>query len=87
MEGKAMLIEYCQEALNRAHYEIIDDPIPYYGEIPDLPGVWAQGNSLEECRNNLTLALEDWLFMSVAKGLPIPDLGECSLPQPQKVAA
>jgi len=36
-----MLTEYIEEALKRAKYEIIDDEEPYYGEVPELKGVWA----------------------------------------------
>ncbi len=82
-----MLLQYCQEALNRAQYEIIQDDVPYYGEIPELPGVWATGKNLEECRRNLVSALEDWLFISVARGLPVPVIGGCSLPKPERLAA
>ena len=67
-----MLTQYVQEALNRAHYEIIEDQEPYYGEIPDLEGLWATGKTLEECRRNLAEALEDWPLFSIAEGLPIP---------------
>ena len=43
-----MLTEYIEEALKRAHYEIINDPDePYYGEVPELPGVWANAKTLE----------------------------------------
>ncbi len=69
-----MLTEYIQHALEHAHYEIIDDDEPYYGEIPELPGVWATGETLEACRRNLASALEDWLLFSLAKGLPIPPI-------------
>lgn len=31
-----MLIEYINEALRRANYEIIDDENPYYGEVKEL---------------------------------------------------
>ena len=33
-KGTEMIIEYIQEALQRAHYELIKDEEPYYGEIP-----------------------------------------------------
>jgi predicted RNase H-like HicB family nuclease len=82
-----MLMQYLQEALDRAHYEIINDETPFYGEIPDLPGVWATGGTLEDCRRNLAAALEDWLLFSLAKGLPIPPLGKVELRQPEMVAA
>jgi predicted RNase H-like HicB family nuclease len=45
-----VLIEYIEESLKRARYEIIDDEEPYYGEVAELKGVWATGKSLEECR-------------------------------------
>jgi len=81
-----MLVEYLQQALERAHYEIIQDAEPYYGEISGLDGVWATGATLEECRRNLADALEDWLVFSIANGLPIPPMGSVSLRSPERVA-
>ena len=34
----------------KAVYEVIDDEQPYYGEVPELKGVWAAGKTSEECR-------------------------------------
>lgn len=45
-----MLTEYVDAALGKAHYEIIDDQEPYYGEVCELPGVYATGATLEDCR-------------------------------------
>jgi predicted nuclease of predicted toxin-antitoxin system len=39
----------------------------------------ATGKSLEECRRNLAGVLEDWLFFSISKGLPIPPIGAWAL--------
>lgn len=80
-----MLSEYLAEALARAHYELIRDDEPYYGEIPGLDGVWASGKSLEECRARLASALEDWLLFSIAKGLSIPELGSIRITTPQEL--
>jgi len=82
-----MLTEYLGEALDHAHYEIIEDKEPYYGEIPGLDGVWATGRTLEECRRNLADALEDWLLFSIARGLPIPSVGQISLRLPARAVA
>jgi predicted RNase H-like HicB family nuclease len=71
-----MLNEYIQEALNRAKYEIIKDDEPYYGEIPDLPGVWATGPTLEACRNNLQDVVEGWILVRLREGLHVPALGD-----------
>ena len=82
-----MITEYIEAALSRATYEIIQDEEPYYGEISDLQGVWASGKTLEECRHNLAETVEGWVLLSIAKGLPIPTLGEASIHLPKKVAA
>jgi len=82
-----MLIRYLNEALEHAHYEMIKDEEPYYGEIPELPGVWASGVTLEACRRNLAEAVEDWLLFSIAKSLPIPAIGSVTLKLPEAVAS
>ena len=74
-----MILEYVEEALKRAHYEIIDDEEPYYGEISELKGIWATGKTLEECRNNLRDVIEGWILLSIKRGLPIPKLGDVEI--------
>jgi len=78
-----MLIEYIEEALRKAKYELIEDEEPYYGEVEGLKGVWATGRSLEECRNNLKEVIEGWILVSVKKGLPIPKLGNFEIKEMQ----
>jgi len=80
-----MLLEYIQTALERAHYEIIQDDDPYYGEVPGLDGVWATGKSLEACRSHLAGAIEDWVFFSIARGLPVPALGNVIIQYPEEL--
>ncbi len=63
-----MIIEYIQEALRRAKYEIIgDEDEPFYGEVPELKGVWAQGKTLEECRENLAEVIDGWILLQGTK--------------------
>ena len=71
-----MFVEYIEEALKRARYEIIEDDEPFYGEIPELDGVWATGKTLEECRENLREVLEGWILIRLRKNLDIPPLGD-----------
>ncbi len=71
-----MIREYIDAALTRAKYEIIEDEDPFYGEVPELPGVWATGKSLEECRKNLMDVIDGWIVVRLRKGLSIPPLGE-----------
>lgn len=67
-----MLDDYITAALNLAHYEIIQDAEPYYGKIPELQGVWATGNTLEECRRNLAETIEGWILVRNFHNLEIP---------------
>ena len=83
-----MLTEYIEEALRRARYELIDDPkTPFYGEVPDLPGVWASGDTLEACRLELKETVEGWILLSVKRSLPIPKLGDIGITEVDAEAA
>lgn len=75
-----MLTEYVDEALRRARYELVDDKeAPYYGEVADLPGVWARGETLEGCRRELKDVIEGWILISVKRSLDIPRLGSAEV--------
>ncbi len=69
-----MLREYIQTALERAHYELIADEEPFYGEVPELAGVWATGKTLEACRSNLESAIEGWLLVRILRRLKLSKL-------------
>ncbi|MCW3130199.1 MAG: type II toxin-antitoxin system HicB family antitoxin [Methanophagales archaeon] len=69
-----MITEYIEAALSKARYEIIKDEEPYYGEVPELEGVWATGKTLEECRKNLIEVIDGWIIVRLRKGLPIPQI-------------
>ncbi len=81
-----MITEYIQAALSRAKFEIIEDTEPYYGEVPELAGVWATGNTLEECRHNLVEVIDGWLVVRLRRGLPIPPLGKHRVTELKRLA-
>jgi predicted RNase H-like HicB family nuclease len=74
-----MFAEYIKAAMEKAVYEIIDDPEPFYGEIPELQGVWSSGKTLEACRDTLMSALEDWIAFRLRTGRSIPSIGGASI--------
>ncbi len=74
-----MLVEYIEEAMNLAHYEIIEDEEPFYGEIPQLRGIWSTGKTLEECRRNLRESLEGWIIISLNKNIELPKLKDINI--------
>ena len=67
-----MLTDYIKAAMKRAKYKIINDSNPYFGEIPELPGVWANAKTLEKCRDELEEVLEGWILLGVRFGDPLP---------------
>ena len=69
-----MLTEYFEAAMKKARYEILPDDHTYYGEIPGFQGVYANEATLEDCRRELRSALEDWVLLSVSRGLPLPEV-------------
>jgi len=68
-----MLTSYMRAAMRQGRYEIIEDG-SFYGEIPSIPGVWANAKTLEECREELESVLEGWLLLSIADHSPIPEI-------------
>lgn len=73
-----MLSEYVAAALRHAHYELMEDG-EFWGEIPELQGVWAKGNTLEACREELREVVEDWLLVRLRREKTVPPVDGISL--------
>jgi predicted RNase H-like HicB family nuclease len=67
-----MLLEYTQAALRHAKYEILPDDSSYYGAIPECTGVYANADTLEDCREQLREVLEEWILFRVHRNLALP---------------
>lgn len=78
-ERANMLTEYIRAAMGRARYEILEDDGSFYGEIPGFDGVWANAETLEDCRDELEEVLEGWIVLSLRKNLPLPTVDGISL--------
>ena len=74
-----MLSEYIGAAMRRAMYEILSDDGSYYGEIPGFQAVWANTDTLDECRAELEEILGEWILLQVADHLPLPPAGQVRL--------
>ncbi len=62
-----MLSSFILRKMHNARYKLLKDGA-YFGEIPGLPGVWADGKTLEGCRAELQEVLEDWLLLKLRAG-------------------
>jgi len=67
-----MLSQYIQAAMRQAKYEILSDDKSFYGEIPGFQGVYANAETLEDCREELVEVLEGWIFLHLADNTPLP---------------
>lgn len=68
-----MLTKYIQAAMNKAHYEILEDDGTFVGTIPGFQGVYSNAPTLEACRDELEEVLEEWIFLRISRKLPVPD--------------
>lgn len=69
-----MLTRYIEVALEHSRYEWLEESQEFYGEIPELPGVWASGRTMDECRAELREVLEEWVAMGLSMNHHIPVL-------------
>jgi predicted RNase H-like HicB family nuclease len=67
-----MLTAYINAAMHNAHYDILEGGEGYIGKIPGLQGVWADADTLENCREELREILEEWIILGLKMGHHIP---------------
>jgi predicted RNase H-like HicB family nuclease len=78
-----MLAEYIQAAMDRAEYEILEDDGTYYASIPGFKGVWANAETLEECRRELQEVLEEWILLGISLGHRLPTVAGLRIKAPR----
>ena len=86
---KSILTGYIDMALARAEYDKLEDGT-FSGRIPACKGVIAFGKTLRECEDELQSTLEDWIFVGLKLGHPLPVIDGFDLnkePVYQSVAA
>jgi predicted RNase H-like HicB family nuclease len=79
-----MIREYIEMALKHAHYEMIEDEDPFYGEVAELQGVWASGKTLEQCRDKLADVIDGWILVRLSRGLAIPEISGVRILPPKE---
>jgi predicted RNase H-like HicB family nuclease len=66
-----MLTDYIQAAMRQAKYELMENR-KFFARIPSCRGLWAEGDTLEACREELQSTLEDWLLLGLQLGHKLP---------------
>ncbi len=71
-----MFAEYIEAALERAVYKTLEDEEePIFVSVPELPGAWATGKTIEEARKELISVIEGWIALRLRMGRSIPPIG------------
>jgi predicted RNase H-like HicB family nuclease len=78
-----VITEYINAALRKALYKVLEDG-SWFAEIPGFEGVWGNGATVEECREELKEVLEEWLILKIRDKDTIPLAGnfEIRIPNP-----
>jgi predicted RNase H-like HicB family nuclease len=74
----ATIVQYMEAAMREASYEKLEDGT-WFASIPELPGLWASGATVEEARRQLSDALSGWIEVHSKAGNRVPDLKGVSL--------
>ena len=74
-----MLLAYMSRAIEQAEYKRLEDR-SWFAEIPGFPGVWANGATVEACRQELLEVLEEWLVLKLRDQDPTPAINGVQIP-------
>jgi predicted RNase H-like HicB family nuclease len=74
-----MISQYIQSAIRTATYEYSEEDRVFYGEIPNCRGVYGEGETLEDCREDLISFLEIWVIYGLRLNLDLPEFEGNSL--------
>jgi predicted RNase H-like HicB family nuclease len=69
-----MFEEYLNAGMHLAKYELLEADEGFYGYIEETPGVYANADTLENCRDLLREVLEGWILLGIAKNAAMPVL-------------
>ena len=69
-----LMVEYIEAAISHARFETIPEDGTIFGTIPEFPGVWANAETVEACREELAEVLEGWLLLGIANHDHLPGL-------------
>jgi len=76
---KLYITHYVENLLSRAEYEYDEKTRSWCASVKDLPGAYAQADSVEEVRQQLAEVIEDYILISLQEKLPLPGFKKPSL--------
>jgi len=67
------LTNYINKMLKKANYEYDSATNSWCASVDELPGVYAQADTIEEARSELAEVIEEYVFVSLQEGHPLPE--------------
>ena len=69
---KLYITQYVENLLRRAEYEYDKETKSWCASIKNLPGAYAQADTVEEVREQLAEVIEDYILVSLQEKHPLP---------------
>ena len=67
------LVKYINKMLKKADYEFDPETNTWCASLDDLPGAYAQADTIEDARSELAEVIEEYVFVSLQEGHPLPE--------------
>lgn len=67
------LIKYINKMLKTATYEYDSGTNSWCASVDNLPGVYAQADTIEDVRSELAEIIEEYVFVSLQEGHPLAE--------------
>jgi len=69
---KLYIAQYIENLLRKAEYEYDKETKSWCACVKDLPGAYAQADTVEEVREQLAQVIEDYILVSLQEKHPLP---------------
>lgn len=76
---KLYIEQYIENLLRKAEYEYDSETKSWCASVKDLPGAYAQADTVEEVREQLAEVIEDYILISLPKKQTLPGFKNFSL--------
>jgi len=76
---KLYITNYIENLLRKAQYEYDKETKSWCASVKDLPGAYAQADTVEEVREQLAEVIEDYVLVSIREKQSLPDFKKLSL--------
>ena len=67
------LVKYINKMLKKASYEHDSGTNSWCDSVDELPGVYAQADTIEDVRSEIAEIIEEYVFVSLQEGHPLPE--------------